>query len=359
MKNMKNLIALLFCILTFAAFSQTNPTDSVYVVKKSNGVEIIGKLISDDGREVLLMTDNLGKVYIYKSDIISMKLIGRNEVVKGEYIEDGPFTTRYAFTTNAFPVKKGENYAMVNLYGPEIHFAVTDRLNLGVMTTWYGSPFALAGKYSLPSNNKNIRFSLGGLAGSSGFIMNFKGYGALGFGIGTFGTRKMNASIGIGYSHFSNFGAREIIKTGTYSFDINTYGYNYQYENVRPGSTGGLALSAGGFAKIGKKTGFVMDFLYLNMKNKTIVNEYQYSDTYVTDPNGYQYPESVVVTKNENNSFPTQVMVIMPGIRVQGKENSAFQFNLSGISLRFLNPDAFFSGSFTIPLPSFSWFYKF
>lgn len=351
---MKNLIALLFCILTFAAFSQTNPTDSVYVVKKSNGVEIIGKLISDDGREVLLMTDNLGKVYIYKSDIISMKLIDRNEVVNGEYIEDGPFTTRYAFTTNAFPVKKGENYAMVNLYGPEIHFAVTDRLNLGVMTTWYGSPFALAGKYSLPSNNKNIRFSLGGLAGSSGFIMNFKGYGALGFGIGTFGTRKLNASIGLGYSHFSSFGGKELIKSGTYTYDMNTYEYNYQYENVRPGYTGGLALSAGGFAKIGKKTGFVMDFLYLNMTNKTTTNKFIQTGLY--DANGF---EIIQVTKEENNSFATQVMVIMPGIRVQGKENSAFQFNLSGISLRFLNPDAFFSGSFTIPLPSFSWFYKF
>ncbi|MFM7301379.1 MAG: hypothetical protein ACKO1R_09600, partial [Crocinitomicaceae bacterium] len=266
---MKNLVAFIFCLVTFSFLAQTNSKDSIYVIKKANGVELIGKLVSDDGREVLLMTEKMGKVYISKSDIISMKLIEEGDLVNGEYIEEGPFTTRYSFTTNAFPVKQGENYAMINLYGPEIHFAVTDRLNLGVMTTWYGSPFALAGKYTFATNNKLLNFSIGGIAGSSGFLNSFKGYGVLGFGIGTIGTRKLNASIGLGYSYFSSLGGKELIKTGKYYTDVNNPNYyNYNYENVRPGHTGGLAISAGGFAKIGKKTGFVMDFLYLNMTNK-------------------------------------------------------------------------------------------
>jgi len=356
---MKNLVAFIFCLVTFSFLAQTNSKDSIYVIKKANGVELIGKLISDDGREVLLMTEKMGKVYISKSDIISMKLIEEGDLVNGEYIEEGPFTTRYSFTTNAFPVKQGENYAMINLYGPEIHFAVTDKLNLGVMTTWYGSPFALAGKYTFPTNNKLLNFSIGGIAGSSGFLMNFKGYGALGFGIGTFGTRKLNASIGLGYSHFSSFGGKELVKSGTYTRDTSTFIVNYDYEKVKSGTTGGLAISAGGFAKIGKKTGFVMDFLYLNMTNKTIENNFVNSNSYVYDLNGNAYSEFVEVTKNDNQSYATHVLIAMPGIRVQGKENSAFQFNLSGVSLRFSNPDAFFSGSLTFPLPSFSWFYKF
>ncbi|MBM3418968.1 MAG: hypothetical protein FJY17_08645, partial [Bacteroidetes bacterium] len=104
---MKNLVALIFCFVTFSFLAQTISKDSIYVIKKANGVELIGKLISDDGREVLLMTDKMGKVYISKSDIISMKLIEEGDMVNGEYIEEGPFTTRYSFTTNAFPVKKG------------------------------------------------------------------------------------------------------------------------------------------------------------------------------------------------------------------------------------------------------------
>jgi hypothetical protein len=346
--------------LTFSFFAQTTTSDSIYVVKKANGVELIGKLISDDGREVLLLTDKMGKVYISKSDIISMKLIEEGDVVNGEYIEEGPFTTRYSFTTNAFPVKQGENYAMINLYGPEIHFAVTDRLNLGVMTTWYGSPFALAGKYTFATNNKLLNFSIGGIAGSSGFLNSFKYYGVLGFGIGTFGTRKLNASIGLGYSHYSSFVGYELEKSGTYYADINNPNiYDYKYEIVRPGRSGGLAISAGGFAKIGKKTGFVMDFLYLNMTNKTIENNFVYSSTYIYDQFGNPFwPESVEVTKNENQSYATHVLIVMPGIRVQGKENSAFQFNLSGVSMKFDNPNADID-RLTIPFPSFSWFYKF
>lgn len=357
---MKNIVVIvIMCLMTFSFLAQTNSKDSIYVVKKANGVELIGKLISDDGREVLLLTDKMGKVYISKSDIISMKLIEEGDVVNGEYIEEGPFTTRYSFTTNAFPVKQGENYAMINLYGPEIHFAVTDRLNLGVMTTWYGSPFALAGKYTFATSKKNINFSIGGLAGSSGFLNSFKGYGALGFGIGTFGTRKLNASIGLGYSHFSSFGGKELEKSGTYTRDTSTFIFNYDYEKVKSGTTGGLAISAGGFAKIGKKIGFVMDFLYLNMTNKTIENNFVDSETYIYDQFGNAYSESVDVTKNENQSYATHIIVAMPGIRIQGKENSAFQFNLSGVSLRFSKPYAFFNGNLTFPLPSFSWFYKF
>ncbi len=102
-----------------------------------------------------------------------------------------------------------------------------------------------------------------------------------------------------------------------------------------------------------------MDFLYLNMTNKTIENNFVYSSTYIYDQFGNAYSESVEVTKNENQSYATHVLIVMPGIRVQGKENSAFQFNLSGVSLRFSNPDAFFNGNLTFPLPSFSWFYKF
>jgi hypothetical protein len=351
---MKNFFTLIFCFLTISFYAQTTTSDSIYVVKKANGVELIGKLISDDGREVLLLTDKMGKVYIAKSDIISMKLIEEGDVVNGEYIEEGPFTTRYSFTTNAFPVKQGENYAMINLYGPEIHFAVTDKFNLGLMTTWYGSPFAFAGKYAFPTSNKNMHFSLGGLVGSSGFIANFKGYGSLFFGNATFGNRKLNITTGIGYSYFSSFGSKQIVAPGVYTYDYTISGPNYTYSNVNNGSTKGPAISVGAYAKIGKKTGFVLDFLYLTLKNyatESIQTNYQ------QDPNNPTLVSETWV-KEENIGYPGHVLVFMPGIRVQGKTNSAFQFNLSGVSMKFDNPNAFID-RLTIPFPSFSWFYKF
>ena len=107
-------------------------------------VHNIAKILSDDGREVLIDTEALGKLYIPKSQIKRIAVIeNTEEIVDGDWREESPFTTRYAFTNNALPIKAKNHYAMVNLFGPEIHFAVNDRLNLGVMTTWLLDPFVL------------------------------------------------------------------------------------------------------------------------------------------------------------------------------------------------------------------------
>ncbi|MFM7758008.1 MAG: hypothetical protein ACKO6J_03650 [Crocinitomicaceae bacterium] len=77
----------------------------------------------------------MSKVYISKSDIISMKLIEEGDVVNDEYIEEGPFTTRYSFTTNAFPVKQGENSAFqFNLSGVSLRFSNPDAFFSGSLT---------------------------------------------------------------------------------------------------------------------------------------------------------------------------------------------------------------------------------
>ena len=128
-KRMQISLVALFLFFNGLINAQQNPVDTnTYVVTKNNGMEYIGKILNDDGREILLETNTLGKIYITKSDIKSITLVSsRNEVVFGEYRTQGPFTTRYQFTTNAFSIKRGENYALVNLYGPEVHFSLSDR----------------------------------------------------------------------------------------------------------------------------------------------------------------------------------------------------------------------------------------
>ena len=80
-------------------------------------IEYVGQIISDDGREILLKTEQLGNIYIPKSDVKSITKVDlQNDYRAGEFLGQGVFTTRYQFTTNAFPIQKGENYAMVNLY---------------------------------------------------------------------------------------------------------------------------------------------------------------------------------------------------------------------------------------------------
>ena len=83
--------------------STTAPsTDTTkYLIVKNDGVEYVGLVLSDDGREVLIETKSLGKIYIPKSDINSMRPINYTEdIAKGEVSTAGVFTTRYQFTTN-------------------------------------------------------------------------------------------------------------------------------------------------------------------------------------------------------------------------------------------------------------------
>ena len=94
------------CQLNAQVPANSSSTDTnTYVITKSNGTEYIGKVISDDGREVLITTATLGEIYIPKSDIKSIvKVTDYNAIIRGEYYASGPFTTRHAFTTNAFPM---------------------------------------------------------------------------------------------------------------------------------------------------------------------------------------------------------------------------------------------------------------
>lgn len=179
MKQLNLFILALTLILSAPLFSQTVEDDTtsssaLFVITKNDGTEYIGKILSDDGREVLIETERLGKIYIPKSDIKSIvKVEDERSIVHGEFRTLGPFTTRYAFTTNALPIQKGENYALINLYGPEVHFAVSNNLSLGIMSTWIASPFVLAAKYSMKTNNEKVNVSLGTLFGTSGYFKHF------------------------------------------------------------------------------------------------------------------------------------------------------------------------------------------
>ena len=169
-----HIITLIFVFFQFSIIAQDiDSTDSkkLVLITKNNGGEFIGEIISDDGREILLMTTTIGKIYINKSDISGITLVDEKSTNKvgGEFRAEGPFTTRYFFTNNSLPIKKNEHYAMIQLYGPEVHFSVSDKLSLGIMASWIASPIALASKLCLYSKN-NIHISLGNIFGNSGYI---------------------------------------------------------------------------------------------------------------------------------------------------------------------------------------------
>lgn len=336
--------------------TSTPLTDTTkYIVTKNDGNEYVGYILSDDGREVLIETQMLGKVFIPKSDIKSIRKLDYSEDVQkdGEVNSPGVFTTRYQFTTNCFPIKKGENYAMVNLYGPEVHFAVHKDFSVGVMSTWIGSPIALALKYTRGTANPKINYGVGALLGTSGYLNSGRGRGGLYWGMVTYGDRRSNATLSLGFGHFNDGNDYtypvQILTPGTY------VSVNGEYPDIPiQGTTefkSGVKLTApiiglAGQTKVGKKASFIYDCMYVMATNNT--NNGSQNIEYQYDQNGWILQQ--VVVGNWQVVNPQQnVLIIMPGMRFQRTENKAFQISLAGV----------ITDGNSFPLPMASWFYKF
>lgn len=361
---MKNLTLLLsFLISVTAAFSQsvdqdTTKSEQLFVITKNDGTEYIGKILSDDGREVLIETEALGKIYIPKSEIRSIKQIEQvKEVVYGEFRNHGPFTTRYSFTTNALPIVKGENYAMVNLYGPEVHFAVTDHLNIGVMSTWIASPMILALKYSFKTKNEKVNLSIGTLAGTSGYLTGFRGFGGLHFGNITFGSRGNNVTLAGGYAY---------MRTGDYQFypPPGTYYSNDSYLNLYSERAlapliQGPIFSVAGIAQVGAKASFVFDSMIGVFKDSPV----QVATTTITEPYYNTNPPYEYVLGYYRHDVAevdriTTALFFMPGMRFQKNEKQAFQISLTGVTV-FKGKGYASKGNYSFPIPMCSWYFKF
>lgn len=340
--------------------TDTSKTVQLYLVVKNDGSEYIGEILSDDGREVLIMTKTLGKIYIQKSDIKSMqKIEDEKDIVYGEYRNAGPFTTRYSFTTNALPINKGENYALINLYGPEVHFAVSEQLSLGVMTTWIASPFVGAAKYTFNTDtSKSFNASIGTLIGTTGYLNNFRGYGGLHFANFTSGNRMKNITFSAGYVHLFT-GNRDWVPNLPVPVE-NTEPYYYGGSGTRQltSTIHGPIVSVAGIAKVGAKASFVFDSM-------VGVFSQQRTDLRTTELEPWSYDEfgNYVpgLYRHESITYMsrTTALFIMPGMRFQKDEKSAFQVSLAGVSVFQWINEVSSGNNFSFPMPMLMWFFKF
>lgn len=337
---MKRIALILFFFLFYTVVNaQENPKDTTtYLVTTTTGIQYIGTIVSDDGRELLIETKTIGRLYIAKAKVKSISKIKESSLKKIEedYSEeeeevslDNPFSTRYYFTTNCFPVKKRENYAMIHLYGPEVHFSVSNRFSVGIMSTWIASPIALALKYTFPTKNEKLNFGLGTILGNTGYINQGRGFGGLHWGMVTLGDRDNNLTISAGIAYI-NAGSN-IYTPGTYS-SFAQIPFNYSKF---------LTMSVLGFAgtkRISESASLFFDsMIFLDNRQKITENydsNYQLINTTVSD--------HIAVTA-----------FIMPGIRLQRTENKSFQVALAGVMGQAEGEP------FSFPMPMCSWLYKF
>ena len=186
----------------------------------------------------------------------------------GVFKPNETFATRYFFSTNGLPIKKGDSYILWSLWGPDFQFGVAKNFGIGITTTWIGAPAVATAKYSITIDD-NTHIALGALTGSGSWIAPKFGL-AVPFASLTWGNRRSNFTISGGY------GA--------------VWGEN---------SSGGRVLfSVAAMAKVSDKASLVFD-------------------SFIMPGNG------------KDKSYGA---IYIPGLRFQTAANKAFQFGFAGIS---------------------------
>jgi len=382
--DMKQFILIIFCLLLGAISSYAQEESSIrdstekefYLIKKNDGSEYIGEVMSDDGREVLIITKNIGKIYIPKADIASMTVLDEKKITitsDGAYQDyrlEGPYTTRYFFTTNALPIKKKENYMMLGLQGPEVHFAVSDNLSIGMMATWIGSPLALAAKYSFDgAQDAKIHYALGTIVATSGYLMQGQGVGGIHWLTATKGDRNSNISLSFGYAFaytsdwFSDYNEKYEITSATNNRynaakELRTsYGLDI-YQRLDDNKTrGSYVIGLAGITPVGKKSSFIFDILgFLGNKYEAVFDKnIIYPSVTYQGYNNQVVTEDITVTqyKMEKTGLRPH-FIIMPAMRFNRSYDKAFQVALAGVITTQNNGDVI-----VFPVPTVSWLRQF
>lgn len=251
--RIKFLIGAIFLLLIpiFDSFSQDTlqnnseyVPEKTYLVIKNDGAQYIGEILSDDGREILINTTKLGKLYIPKHSIKSITLVNKAEIIAEEQAknlsQDDFFSSRYFITTNGFTQKKGEHYLLMHIFGPEVQFAITDNITVGGLTTWIGMPIVFSLKYSAKLS-ENLNIGVGTLAGSLSWS-NLAANGLLPYGSITVGTLRANLTLSGGWIFVQNeksshqsalFSIAGMVRLGEKaSFIVDSFGFSETNSDV-------------------------------------------------------------------------------------------------------------------------------
>ena len=296
---MKTLLLLLsFLCLTNISFSQKDTIaiqdTSTYRFIKTDGGELIGKILSQDAREILILTADNRKIYIPQHTIKEMVLVNTSDFnSNGTFIGEDKFATRYFITTNGLPIKKGEHYVQWNLFGPDFQFGLGKNFGVGIMTSWVGIPIVGTIKKSWELGEKT-QFAIGGLIGTGSWAAPDWG-GALPFATLSFGDRTKNLAISGGYGAIWQNGDLE----------------------------GRAITSIAGMIKISPKFSLVFDsFILLPGQTETITNTYQ--------------------------DEKPGMAIFIPGIRWHQAEGKAIQFGFTGVYAN--------GNLLPIPIPMVQWY---
>jgi hypothetical protein len=279
MKMVKNLLVVFLLVVGFNGFSQADTSKTVLITKQDGG-QYTGVILSDDGREVLLDSREIGKIYIPK---ILIKKIESYDPNKGAEVEenisnkppevaitevkpinpddykemdyDNFMSTKYIQLDNAYPLRPGEAFMKFMPVGLEVQAPVSSRWMIGGMTSYIGAPLAIKTKYSIPfldSSALSIDLTYGSMLFGSFYGYDARAGGGAASLTFSFGTRATNFSVKAGYALLHEH-------QESWQWDPIT-GQGFLLDNGDVQFHSGF-ISFSGMTSINKRTQFVFDLL--------------------------------------------------------------------------------------------------
>jgi len=210
--NIKQTVkAILLITICFCHFSGTKAqtetitkTDTLYMISTNDGGEFIGKIISDDGRDIVIMDRTKGKLILPKYSIKSKEMVKQSNIVGNMIVHPNPHPSRYLFTPSAIALKQGEGYMNWFYFLIfQMQYGITDNFSMGITTSWILSPTMINLKYTVPVSDE-LCFAVGGQIGKLA-IWDDNSV-ALGFASSTIGTAESNVSLNVGYGSYMRDG---------------------------------------------------------------------------------------------------------------------------------------------------------
>jgi len=89
-------------ISSFFVFSQTQQDTSLVQVETIDGNEFMGRIVQQDSLKIVLKTEKLGEISIFKSDIKSQEKVEVQQIKEGKYWFPNPQSTRYFWSPNGY-----------------------------------------------------------------------------------------------------------------------------------------------------------------------------------------------------------------------------------------------------------------
>jgi hypothetical protein len=172
MKTKTAFLFLFLCVSSLFAFSQTPQDTAIVHVETVDGNEFLGQIVQQDSLKIVLKTEKLGEISIFKSDIKSQEIVKVQQIKDDKYWFPNPQSTRYFWSPNGYGLKKGEGYYQnIWVLWNQFAYGLTDNFSVGagiIPTFLFGAPtpvFATV-KFSIPVKKNKFNIAAGAIAGT-------------------------------------------------------------------------------------------------------------------------------------------------------------------------------------------------